>query len=132
MSAVTPELFTLTFWQTTTARIVHWSAVGALGAWGGGAAGAHTGVGVSIPSAAVGITAAAFGVYGLVLSLAGAAVPASPSRPLAALYPKPSQQLEVRLRRRTRRQRVPRRRPLPDPQTPTTADLLRRRRGDEQ
>lgn len=94
MATNPPEIFTLTFWQTTAARVVHYGSVLALGAWGIGAVPSAS---VSVPAWGVAIGGGAGALYGLLVSLAGASVEATAERPLAALFPRPNQVLEMSL-----------------------------------
>jgi len=91
----TPEVFTLTFWQTTAARMVHYAAVLALGAWGLGA----TPV-ANIPGWGVLIAGGLGAGYALLEALAGAYVPPARILPIAALYPRPRQTLAVTVNER--------------------------------
>lgn len=115
MAGAKPDLFTITFWQTTIARIVHYAAIGALGSWTIGTTPA-----ADVPSWGVAMAAGVGALYALLTSFAAGYIPPSAARPLAALYPAMNQQLEVRVRRRTHG-RGPQRRP--PPVAPTTADL---------
>lgn len=88
----TPEIFTLSFWQTTAARVVHYAAVCAIGAWGIGAVPVEH---VSVPAFGVAIAAGVGALYALVEALAGAYIPPARRLPVAALYPAPNQVLDV-------------------------------------
>lgn len=101
------EIFSLTFWQATIARMAHYAATFSLAAWGLGAIGsteppAH----LSVPSAGVAIAAGLGALYALLISVAGAQL--SPgATPLGLLFPKPNQVLEVRQQPRKESRRLP-------------------------
>ncbi|MFV8317014.1 hypothetical protein [Mycobacterium sp. 23] len=95
------ELFTLTFWQATIARMAHYAATFALAGWGLGAVGStDTPAHLSVPSAGVAIAAGLGALYALLISVAGAKLTPG-ATPLGLLFPTPSQVLEVRQRPRT-------------------------------
>ncbi|OBS02506.1 hypothetical protein A9W98_14540 [Mycobacterium gordonae] len=102
------ELFTLTFWQATIARMAHYAATFALAGWGLGAVGStDTPAHLSVPSAGVAIAAGLGALYALLISVAGAKLTPG-ATPLGLLFPTPSQVLEVRQRpRRTGRRPLP-------------------------
>lgn len=90
------EMFTISFWQASAARIVNYAAMCAMGAWATGSIG--SGEGVSIPGWDVLIAAATGAVWAVLLVLAGGQVPPAATGALAALLPSPSQVVDVRLR----------------------------------
>ncbi|MBI2702091.1 MAG: hypothetical protein HYX31_23725 [Mycobacterium sp.] len=112
------ELFTLTFWQATIARMAHYAATFSLAAWGLGAIGStEPPANLSVPSTGVAIAAGLGALYALLISVAGAKLTPG-ATPLGLLFPNPNQVLEVRQRPR----KTGRRPRITTPREPDDAD----------
>jgi hypothetical protein len=90
------DLFTITFWQATAARMVNYAAACALSAWGLGATGSAAGGGLSIPGWGVAVGAGNGALLGLLIALAGSQLSAQTAGKLAATLPAPGDVVEVR------------------------------------